>query len=210
MKRLMSPHVAYIAIMLLLFAGPVRAENLLRNPSFEKQAPSGFNHASFWAMQQPTSRGDMYGSASREDWRSYDGLYIMTVRGQWADAGDYGGCWQEVEAESGTEYHASGWFWSDPEWEADIQEIKLEFWTSDYGRLLHREVVSLADVSPEWTRYDVLAMAPEGAAFVRLVVHAEGVGYYGALQFDHMVLAKADEYEDPVAIPVDLIIDILN
>lgn len=210
MKKAILPRILGILSCVVFCAQTVLGTNLLRNPSFEKQAPSGFNHASFWAMNQPTSRGDMYGSASREDWRSYDGLYIMTVRGQWAEAGEYGGCWQEVEATPGVEYRASGWFWSDPEWEADFQEMKLEFWGADYSRLLHSESVSLEDITSEWAKYEIISAAPAEAAYVRLVIHVEGVGYYGALQFDHMVLAQADEYHEPVAIPVDLIIDILD
>lgn len=210
MKHATIPYVLCFVVWLFGHAGDALGTNLLRNPSFEKQAPAGFNHASFWAMNQPTSRGDMYGSASREDWRSYDGLYIMTVRGQWAEAGGYGGCWQEVEAEPGVEYHASGWFWSDPEWDAELQEMKLEFWGPDYARLLHSKSVSLEDVTAAWAKYEVLAVAPVGAAYVRLVIHVEETGYYGALQFDHMLLARADEYVEPVAIPVDLIIDILD
>lgn len=201
----------FACVPLLVGTGAsARAENLLRNPSFEKQAATGFNHASFWMMNHPTSHGGMYGSASREDWRSYDGLYIMTVRGQWAEAGDYGGCWQEAVAEAGIEYRASGWFWSDPEWEAESQEMKLEFWAANHARLLGSSSISLADVSSAWEKREIQAEAPDGTAYVRLVIHAEGVGYYGALQWDHMVLAAADEYEEPIAIPVDLIIDILD
>lgn len=199
----------------LLFAGvafgePSQNNNLLHNPSFELQAPTGFNHASYWTLGQPSPHGDIYGSASREDWRSFDGLYIMTIRGQWAEAGDQGGCWQEALAEPGVEYTASGWYWADPGWEAGTQEMKLEFWSADHEQLIDSIRVDLDEVTEEWQKKKVRAVAPDQATYVRLVVHAEQVGYSGALQFDHMVLARSDEYQEPPAIPVDLIIDILE
>lgn len=193
-----------------LLALPVFGSNLLQNPSFELQAGAGFNQAAYWTLHHPSSHGDQYGSASREDWRSFDGMYIMTVRGLWAEAGNYGGCWQEATAEPGIEYRASGWFWADPEWSAQRQEMKLEFWGADHTQLLDTASLSLADVTAEWQRMEIRAVAPDEAVYIRLVIHAEGIEYSGALQFDHLVLARSDEYEEPVAIPVDLIIDLLD
>ncbi len=188
----------------------VEGTNLLSNPSFELQAPTGFNQATHWTMGHPSPHGDIYGSASREDWRSFDGMYIMTIRGLWANAGSYGGCWQEAKAEPGIEYKASGWYWSDPDWGAEIQEMKLEFWSSHHAYLLDSVSVSLDEVTAEWQQVQVRGIAPDETKYVRLVVNAQNVGESGALQFDHFVLAQADQYKEPLAIPVDLIIDILD
>ncbi len=184
--------------------------NLLRNPSFEDGILGQADRAIYWTMHEPDDHGDTYGSATREDWRSYDGLYIMAIRGLWANAGDYGGCWQEADAEPGTKYRASGWFWADPEWRAELQEMKLEFWSAGYEDLLMTKSTGIRRIGPEWRRYEVEARAPEGADKVRLVIHAEGIGYNGALQFDHLVLADVEHFVEPEAWPIDLMIDILD
>ncbi len=184
--------------------------NLLRNPSFEERIPDSERRAQYWTMHHPDAYGDTFGSASREDWRSFDGLFIMAIRGLWANAGHYGGVWQESAAEPGETYKASARFWADPDWEAATQEIKLEFWTADYNELLATKSTVLRRVGPDWRQYTVQAKAPEGAERVRLVIFAEGAGEYGALQFDHTYLSTLDEYQEPEAHPVSMIIDILE
>ncbi len=206
MKKIIIATLCALSSALVLAA----ESNLLRNPSFEEGVPNRASLAESWTMQHPDTHGDTYGSASREDWRSYDGLYIMAIRGLWANAGDYGGCWQEADAEPGRRYRASGWFWADPEWRTELQEMKLEFWSADYEELLTTKSTSIRRIGPDWRRYEVEARAPDNADKVRLVIHAEGVGYYGALQFDHLVMADVEYYAEPEARPLDLIIDIVD
>lgn len=206
MKKILMA-VLYTLSGAIAFSGE---SNLLQNPSFEDGVQNRASQAAHWTMGYPDVHGDTYGSASREDWRSYDGLYIMAIRGLWANAGDYGGCWQEADAEPGTKYRASGWFWADPEWRAELQEIKLEFWSAGYEDLLMTKSTRIRRIGPEWRQYKVEARAPDNAEKVRVVIHAEGIGYYGALQFDHFVLADVEQYVEPEARPLDLIIEILD
>jgi hypothetical protein len=194
----------------LALTGGANAANMLRNPSFEDEAPSSSHRAAHWFMNEPDINGDAFGSASREDWRSYDGLYIMALRGTWANAGNYGGCWQQAAGEAGTTYKAAAWCWADSEWEAAKQELKLEFWTADFTELLLTQATPLPQIGTEWKKVEVEATAPDRTAYVRLVVNVEGAGYYGALQVDHLYLSERSVFEEPEAHPVDLIIDIVE
>ena len=184
--------------------------NMIRNPSFEEPAPSSSRSALHWRMNEPDTHGDAWGSASREDWRSHDGMNIMTVRGTWAQAGNYGGVWQETEAEPGATYKASAWFWADPDWNPDKQEMKLEFFTFDHSEMLKTKSAPLRETPPEWVRHEVSAEAPENAAWIRLVISVEGAGDTGALQFDSVYMDPADQFEEPDWDPVDVIIDVLD
>lgn len=137
-------------------------------------------------------------------------MHIMTIRGTWAHAGDYGGIWQEAAAVSGETYRASAWFWADPDWDPKMQEMKLEFFNADYSEMLKSESDALHEIPTEWERHEITAAAPDGAAWVRLVIHAEEVGYYGALQFDSVYMAPHDRFDEPTPEPVDVIIEILD
>lgn len=202
-------HTVLIAACSLFVLSNVLAENLIRNPSFEEPASSSSRHALHWKINEPDTHGDAYGSASREDWRSWDGMNIMTIRGTWADAGSRGGIWQDVPCEPGTTYKATAWFWADSEWEATTQEFKMEFWPATYGTPLHTEVTALDSLAPEWRKFEVIGTAPEGGERMRVVVHVAGAGYYGALQIDHFYLSPQDAYVEPEADPKDLIIDVI-
>jgi len=184
--------------------------NMLRNPSFEEPAPSSPRHALHWKMHEPDTHGDAYGSASREDWRSHDGMNIMTVRGTWANAGTHGGCWQETEAEAGETYRASAWFWADPDWDPEVQELKLEFFSANHADLLKTESVPLRKIPTAWERREITAKAPDQTVWIRLVINVEGVGDSGALQFDSIYMSPRDAFDEPTPKPVDVIIDILD
>lgn len=201
----------YSAMASILLIGSGMADaNLLRNPSFEEAAPSSPRKALHWSAGEPDAHGNTWGSASREDWRSYDGLYILTVRGTWADAGDRGGIWQEVEATPGETYRAAAWFWADPDWNPRLQEMKLEFYDAEHSRLLDFQSVTLGPVPPEWSRREVRAQAPADAAWVRFVINVEGANDHGALQFDHLYLNTVSDFDEPAPKPLDVIIDILD
>lgn len=165
--------------------------NLLRNSGFEQPATGSEEAALHWKMNDPDDRGDAWGSAVRRDWRAHDGAWMIAVSGQWAELGDYGGVWQDVEAEAGTTYILSAWVYADGSWTADTQELKIEFFNEDRSTQIGSETVSLADVGEVWTRKDVEAMAPEGTRFVRVVVNVAGAGQDGALQVDDLDLETA-------------------
>ena len=195
--------------LFLCSLAPLHA-NMIRNWSFEEEAPSSSRNALYWSMDEPDAHGDAYGNASREDWRSFDGMHIMTVRGTWAEAGDYGGIWQEASAESGETYRASAWFWADPDWEPALQEMKLEFFSENHTELLKTETVRLRGIESDWERREIQAQAPDETAWVRLVIHVEGVGETGALQIDSVYMNTDADFDEPASEPVDVIIDVLQ
>ncbi len=203
--------VVCVALLCALYAFPLFGHaNMLRNPSFEEPAPSSPRAAFHWNMHEPDTHGDSYGSASREDWRSRDGMNIMTVRGTWANAGDHGGIWQEAEAEAGETYRASAWFWADPDWDPRVQEMKLEFFSANHSEVLKTKSEPLGDILTEWTRREITATAPHGAAWIRLVINVEDAGDTGALQFDTIHMAPQHTFKEPDPKPVDVIIDVLD
>lgn len=169
------------------------ADNLLRNGSFERESTNTvFTEALHWKYADPDEHGDCWGSASRENWRAVDGEYIGSVRGLWADRGNGGGVWQEVEAEPGTLYQFSGWFFCDPEWMADRQEIMIEFWDAERKSIIAAEHKPILGCETDWTRLTVEATAPADAAWVRVVIHAINTGANGSLQFDNLSLVKTE------------------
>lgn len=178
---------------LSLAARTEAATNLLRNSSFEDVAPGGnTTEALYWKMGKPDSHGDVWGSASRENWRAVDGEHIATIRGLWADCGTYGGWWQELEAAPGSTYRFSGWFYSDPEWVAGVQEVKIEFWDKDYKSVIHARIKPIEGCDMDWAGISLEATAPADAAWVRVVVNVVNTGASGALQMDSLELTRTD------------------
>ena len=206
MKR---PTKRYLFVFLLLPAG-VFAGNMLQNPSFETEVVGSPRDALHWKFGEPDFQGDIYGSASREDWRSHDGMFIMTVRGKWANKGEYGGAWQTAKAEPGETYRAAAWFWADSEWHPSLQQLKLEFYNENFSELLLTESTPLGDLEARWQRREVTATAPDNTHWVRLVINVQGVSDAGALQFDSVYLSPLDRFNEPEPEPVDVLIDILE
>lgn len=196
-------------LMALLIADAQADANLIRNPSFEEQG-SAHGHALYWEMNQPDAHGDTWGSASREDWRSRDGMYILTLRGAWAAAGETGGCWQEAAAEPEQTYHVSAWYWADEDWSPKKQEMKIEFWNADHRRLLDSKSISLGEIGSEWTQRRIVATAPQETAWVRVVILAEQVGDTGALQIDSLFMSTSPDDSEPAPQPVRALIEILD
>ncbi|HEY8240729.1 MAG TPA: hypothetical protein VIH35_04740 [Kiritimatiellia bacterium] len=180
------------AMASLLAAGAlVASAGLLKNASFESAGSGGDAVAQNWKLNDPDDHGDAYGSATRESWRAHEGTWIGTIRGKWAEAGDYGGFWQEAEGAAGTTYRATVQLWADTDWTAEVQEIKIEFWNSDRSEQLSAVTNAIIGAGETWTEFSVDGMAPEGAAWIRAVIHAGGVGDAGALQIDEFDLDTA-------------------
>lgn len=170
-------------------SAPGELTNLIRNGGFEEAAGDGvMTDAKHWKMNHPDTHGDQWGSASRENWRAFEGEFIGTIRGLWADCGTYGGWWQESEAIPGTTYRFSGWFYADTEWIARTQEIKIEFWDSTYTTVLHSRTKPITGCDMDWEEISIEATAPPGAAWVRAVVNVINTGASGSLQMDSLEL----------------------
>lgn len=171
-------------------AGEARA-NLLYNASFEIESAFAAGAAINWRMNDPDDHGDTWGSASRESWRAHEGTFTLAIRGTWANAGDHGGAWQEVEARADTSYTLTAWFWADRTWSAQTQEMKIEFWNWDRSQMLGAATNSFNGIGEAWSQQDVSAVAPEGTEWARVVFHVAGVSAEGALQIDDVSLVAA-------------------
>ena len=167
------------AALLGLAVGSVHA-NLLNNPGFEV-AGTQSEDARHWKMHDPDDHGDAWGTAIRVDWRAREGRYIGVVRGAWAGMGEYGGFWQEAAVMPGAMYRATAWFWADGAWRAETQEMKLEFWNSERTEILGSETVALHDIGEIWVQKEIEGVAPEGAAWARIVINASGTGDTGSV-----------------------------
>lgn len=185
-RRICKTLVAAGALALVAAAG-ARA-NLLYNTSFEVESAFSYGYALNWKMNDPDDHGDAWGSASRENWRSHDGQFLMAIRGSWAGAGNYGGVWQEAEGHAGTTYKLGAWVYADGAWTAQTQEMKIEFWNWDRSQMLGAATNVLQDAGEMWTRKEVTAVAPEGTEWVRIVFNVAGAGEAGALQIDDVEL----------------------
>jgi hypothetical protein len=176
-----------LALALLVSITPTAEANALRNPGFEEggQQPET---SLFWKMHDPDDHGDAWGNAIRVDWRARDGRWTGAVRGSWAGLGEYGGFWQEAEITPGTSYRASAWFWADGAWTAETQELKLEFWNADRSMILDSHSVALHDIAELWIKKELEGVAPEGAAWARVVINVSDAGDSGALQIDDVAL----------------------
>lgn len=179
--------LAILSATLLVGVAAARA-NSLSNPSFEIESAFSYGAAINWKMNDPDDHGDAWGSAARENWRARDGQFVATVRGTWAGAGDYGGWWQEVEGHAGHTYRFAAWLWADAAWTAQTQELKLEFWNWDRTQLLGSAVNAFWGIGEEWIEKQVVAVAPEGTEWVRVVINVTGAGETGSLNIDTVEL----------------------
>jgi hypothetical protein len=179
------------AFILIVACGISARANMLQNPGFEAASSSGPAVALNWKMNEPDDHGDAWGSALRMDWRAHEGQYAAAVRGRWANAGDYGGVWQEAEVEHGRKYRFSAWLWADATWSASIQDLKIEFWDVGRSQKLGESKVSFNDISEMWMEKSVEGVAPEGAFWARVVITVSGAGPQGALQIDDLKLEES-------------------
>jgi len=186
--------VKKVAIAIAAFAMSglaIASANMLQNAGFETESTLGANAAQNWKMNDPDEHGDVWGNATRENWRAHEGEYEATIRGTWANEGDFGGLWQEAAATAGTMYRVSAQFWADVNWTATTQELKIEFWNADRSQMLGANTNAIVGVGESWTEVSVDGTAPEGAAWVRAVINVAGAGEAGALQVDDVVLDVA-------------------
>ena len=180
---------------------PATGSNLLNNPGFEQQGASA-DVAAYWKAGDPDAHGDMTGTALRVNWISHEGSWQGTIRGTWSGTGTSGEFWQEIPAHPGARYRFSGWFWADDgnpwgPWAATHQYISLEFRTAA-GAVLLGATNDLGLVTQTWSNHSVDADAPAGAEWVRVVIHVDGVGPDGALQFDDFRLEALDVLPQPI------------
>jgi hypothetical protein len=176
-----------VTVTALLLAGSLCAQaNLLQNASFET-AGTDATKAQYWQWENPDQNGSVWGTASREQWRAHSGTYEAALAGSWA--GDtQGGWWQQAAAEPGVTYTASAWFWADDGWTAVDQGIKIEFYDATLTTPIHTVTNQISGISTNWQQETVQAVAPQDAAYVRVVIYVWGVGANGALQFDDVEL----------------------
>ncbi len=161
--------------------------NLIKNPGFEIAGDNSAFDARYW---KPNNRygnvGDAWGSAARQNYRSYQGTNMMAI----GTEPNFGGVWQDVPAGFGYDYQASGFFWADVNppfgpWTAGVQQIKIEFFSHSYEFLGSAET-EIAGVGQNWKRFSVRASAPQDTAWARLVVNVQDAGTKGSLQFDNL------------------------
>lgn len=183
----MNFRIYFLAITLIGLTGGTACANLLNNPGFE-MAGTQAEDAQYWKMNDPDDHGDAWGTAIRVDWRAREGRHIGVVRGSWAGVGEYGGFWQEVAVTPGATYRANAWFWADGAWRSETQEMKLEFWNTERTEILASETIALHDIGEIWVQKEIDAVAPEGAAWARIVINVSGAGDAGALQVDEVSL----------------------
>lgn len=175
-------------LFVALATASLAGENLLQNGSFEVEGSYNVNSALNWKLNDPDDHGDSWGSASRESWRAHEGQFTASVRGSWANSGDYGGWWQELECQPGQVYRLTAWVWADGAWTAATQEIKLEFWNIDRSTQVSVASTAMPDVSEIWSQKAVEARAPDGAFWIRAVVNVSGAGPAGSLLADDLDL----------------------
>jgi hypothetical protein len=169
-----------------------QTNNLLLNSSFEYETSESFSSGIYWSMHHPDTHGDAYGSAWRESWRAEDGEFSMAIRGTWAGADDYGGFWREVPALPDNQYQFSAWTWADKTWAAHVCEIKLEFWNHTHSLLISSHSHPLQDIVESWQNITLQDRTPPGAAWIRVVFHASGIGPEGSILFDSLSLCKKE------------------
>ena len=179
-----------LLVAVLMLAAPVHGANLIQNPSFEVECMDDSNSAMNWKMDHPDDHGDKWGSASRESWRSHDGQFTASIRGTWAERGNYGGWWQEAEVEGGRTFRLAAWLYADSAWTADLQEMKIEFWTMDRSKLLGAVTNAFTGVGELWSQQSIQGFAPEGTGWARVVFNVSGTGPAGALQIDLVTLEE--------------------
>jgi hypothetical protein len=174
-------------------SNPIVAEpaELTHNGSFEEAGTSASN-AKYWVNGTPDNHGEMWGAALRTSWRAHAGAWEGVIRGTWANAGNFGGFWQEAPAVAGRTYRVSGWFWADSTWTAGAQKLKIEFLSGAAKGETYLKVVelNLGTIGQSWVQKTLEAVAPAGTTWARIVVEATGIQYHGALQFDELKLER--------------------
>lgn len=158
--------------------------NLLKNPGFELAGSSDFT-AAHWENGVPDFRGNTWGTAFRENYRT-------AVGGTWfgavgASPEPYGGWYQDIPFGPDYTYHFTGNFYQDVNWTAAVQDVKVEFFNRTFD-LLDVSVMPLTGLSAFWQESGFSATAPNGTAWARTVINASGAGTAGTLEFDNLTV----------------------
>ncbi|MBX7259818.1 MAG: hypothetical protein K1Y02_25915 [Candidatus Hydrogenedentes bacterium] len=181
--------------------------NLLQNASFETQGSGSDETAYRWNYNNPDTHGGIWGTFSRRGWRSHSGSWEGALQGSWINRGPDGGAWQEGPAIPGGLYEASAWFWADVPgtgsggpWTSLVQELKIEFYSTNFGSAIMTYQTNLGVITESWTQKTLRATAPFDAAWARWVVAVVGVGSKGALQFDdaelRLITPRSQDFND--------------
>lgn len=136
------------------------------------------------------------GGASTESWRSMPGAetneYEMHA---WGSEGGDAGLWQEVTNDLGgaSVWTASLWMWNDATFTNVTTEMKIEFYSGDFGAPLQTTTLAITKPGETWTQFSVISTAPVNAAWSRVVIYSGDMGTSGALQFDSVSLTAVPE-----------------
>ncbi len=186
-----------LAYSMRLLYSETSGVNLIQNSSFEVAGNHDLGErARHWQWGVPDTHGDIWAihywsrAKRKTDWRRRSGTAQATLCAKWSPPDDdFGGWWQEGPAEPGYTYQGSAWFWADPEWTAGNQEMKVEFYDTNFV-LLGVSAMNYTATNTHWTRNKVLGVAPENTAWARIVIAMSGAGTQGAMQFDDVELRR--------------------
>jgi hypothetical protein len=158
--------------------------NLVDNAGFEMEG----SHEKAAQSWEDNDTGGYWGSAMRTDWQQCEGNFSGAIQGAFSGA-DYGGWWQNCDVSPGRRYTLSADFYWDNEWQADVFEMRIE-WYSE-GRKISVENKKLSGI-PEarWTRRNIRATAPMSADAAHIVVDASGLGTEGVLYIDNVAFEE--------------------
>lgn len=172
----------WVALALWPLSAVHAQTNLLLNPGF-RFAGDGSTNVSPSAQHWQT-----WGEASRENWGSADGDgWLATIHG-WSGT-NYGGWYQDCAAVTGRWYVLSGQFLGATNYTYTSIALKLEFFDAGLS-LLAAHTTLVSGVGADWTYYEVEAIAPSNAAWVRATAGVEGQGLSGVLLLDDFKLIE--------------------
>ena len=185
-----------------VLAHPAPATNafVLRNPGFELAGAAGAAQATNWGGEtvHGVIMGSTWGNASRESWRSHGGSWMAAIY-NWSGSMPTAGWWQSVTNAlgAGSVWTAGVWAWNDNTAGGILFTnasrsfyLRIEMYDSAFT-LVSLEQRNCPLPGEVWTRYQVSAVAPANAVWVRIVFGADGMGSSGALQFDDASLSGA-------------------
>ncbi len=183
-----------LAYSMSLLYSETSGVNLIENSSFEV-AGSTSERARHWQWSVPDGNGGYWSDsawtrAQRQTWRSRSGAAEGALCAKWSPGDeDFGGWWQQGPAQPGLMYQGSAWFWADPGWVAQGQELKIEFLDADLN-ILSQVQTAYTATNTHWTRHKMQALAPAGTVWGRIVIAMNGAGTEGAMQFDDVELRQ--------------------
>lgn len=158
--------------------------NLLQNSDFSV-AGTG-NNARYWQAGIPNIHGGVSGGTARGD-SSWDppvppapGTFAA-ILGGWSGQTS-GEWWQRVPVEPGLTYEADALFAAEAGWTASNQQLRLEYFDYNFNQVavFTRDLIGITDT---YSRQSIAGVAPNNAAWARLLVEATGVGPSATFRF---------------------------